>query len=197
MSRYAGTDKYTYPDSGVLINKADIRDQAALDAFEADATSVRLLELHEQPIDGKFDLEHLCAIHRHLFQDVYEWAGETRTIDISKGTSRFANWPLIDSYLGKQLAALTNEKFLRSLPPEQFIERLAHTMAEINATHPFREGNGRVQRAFCAQLADRAGYFIDFADVESDEMIGAMIASFHGDNQRLVALLNRITAILE
>jgi cell filamentation protein len=75
VSRYAGTHNYTYPDSGVLINKADIRERAALDAFEADATSVcllELLELHEQPIDRKFDLEHVCAIHRHLFQDANE-----------------------------------------------------------------------------------------------------------------------------
>lgn len=73
MSRYDGSDRYTYPDSDVLINKADIRDQAALDAFEADATAVRLLELMEYPIPGDFDLSHLKAMHFNLFQDVFDW----------------------------------------------------------------------------------------------------------------------------
>ena len=81
MSRYDGLDSYVYPDTGVLRNKAGIRDQAGLDAFEADATAVRLLELISNPLQGNFDLAHLCAIHRHLFQDVYEWAGEFQTID--------------------------------------------------------------------------------------------------------------------
>jgi len=72
MSRYDGSDSYTYPDSEVLRNKANLRDQAALDAFEADATAIRLLELIEHPIGGKFDLAHLQAMHHHLFQDIYD-----------------------------------------------------------------------------------------------------------------------------
>ena len=196
MSRYAGTDHFTYPDSDVLRNMADIRNQEALDAFEADATAIRMLELYEAPISGEFDLGHLCASHRHLFQDVYEWAGQLRTVDISKGDSRFANWALIQSYLGKQLHALPDENWLRGAPPERFVDRLAHYMGEINAAHPFREGNGRVQRAFCAQLADQAGYFINFEDVEGDTMIAAMIASFKGNQQPLVDLLERIVSIV-
>ena len=76
MSRYDAIDDYVYPGTTVLRNKAGIQDQAALDAFEADATAVRMLELLEQPIPGTYDFAHLCAMHRHLFQDVYEWAGE-------------------------------------------------------------------------------------------------------------------------
>ncbi|MDP3653532.1 MAG: Fic family protein [Rhodoferax sp.] len=91
MSRYDGSDSYAYPGTEVLRNKADIRDQIALDAFEADATAVRMLELIDNPVQGVFDFQHLCAIHRHLFQDVYHWAGEMRTVDISRGNSRFAN----------------------------------------------------------------------------------------------------------
>jgi hypothetical protein len=123
MSRYAGTDHFTYPDSDVLRNMADIRNQEALDAFEADATAIRMLELYEAPISGEFDLGHLCAIHRHLFQDVYEWAGQLRTVDFSKGDSRFANWALIQSYLGKPLHALPDENWLRGVPPERFVDR--------------------------------------------------------------------------
>jgi cell filamentation protein len=197
MSRYDGSDGYTYPGSEILINKADLHDQAALDAFEADATAIRLLELIEHPIQGQFDLAHLQAMHRHLFQDVYDWAGQLRTVDISKGSSRFGNCGMIETYLGQQLAKIAGENFLLGSRPEVFIQRLAYYLGEINAAHPFREGNGRVQRAFCAQLAEQAGYFMDFDEVSREEMYAAMIASFHGDNKPLESLLLRISAIIE
>lgn len=197
MSRYDGTDSYVYPGTQVLRNNADLRDQAALDAFEADATAVRMLELLENPIPGVFDLKHLCAMHRYLFQDVYDWAGELRTVDISRGDTRFGNFTLIESYLGQKLKGLEAETHLRELAPDQLVARLAHYMSEINAAHPFREGNGRVQRFFCAQLAEQAGYFIDFETVDQARMYEVMIASFKGDEKPLIALLDDITAIIE
>lgn len=196
MSRYDAVDDYVYPGTTVLRNKADIQDQAALDAFEADATAVRMLELLEYPITGCFDFAHLCAMHRHLFQDVYEWAGEIRTVDISRDTSRFAHASLIESYLGGELRKLPVENWLRGLPPEAFVARLAYYMGEINATHPFREGNGRTQRVFCALLAEQAGYFIDFESVDQAQMYSVMIASFKGDAKPLEALLMNITSII-
>ncbi|WP_114971366.1 Fic/DOC family protein [Rhodoferax ferrireducens] len=124
MSRYEASDVYAYPGSIILINKANIHDQGALDAFEADATALRMLELIEAPIEGRFDLAHLCEIHRFLFQDVYEWDGQIRTVDISRGSSRFAHVPMIDSYLGGELSKLAKENWLRDLPPDRFIENL-------------------------------------------------------------------------
>ncbi len=197
MSRYDGTDRYTYPGSDVLINKPGITDPLALEAFEADATAIRMLELLQVPIAGSFNVEHLRAIHRHLFQDVYEWAGDFRLVDISRGASRFANFPLIEGYLAKCLAQLSHEGFLCGAGPDQFINRLAFYMGEINAAHPFREGNGRVQRVFCAQLALNAGYFIDFESVDQAQMYAVMAASFNGDALPLMALLSEITAIVE
>ena len=197
MSRYDASDSYVYPGSEVLLNKADIREQGALEAFEADATAIRMLELIDNPIPGIFDLKHLCAIHRHLFQDVYDWAGEIRTVDISRGASRFANFGLIEGYLDQQLRGLASENFLRVAEPDRFVARLAHYMGEINAAHPFREGNGRVQRLFCAQLADQAGYFIDFATVDQAQMYEVMIASLNGNERPLASLLSEITAIVE
>ena len=196
MSRYDAVDDYVYPGTTVLRNKADIRDHEALDAFEADATAVRMLELWEQPIAGCFDFAHLCGIHRHLFQDVYEWAGEIRTVDISREGSRFANAARIESYLGGELSKLPAESCLCGLPPEVFVARLAHYMGEINATHPFREGNGRTQRFFCALLAEQAGYFIDFESVDQAQMYRVMIASFNGNALPLQALLLEITSII-
>ena len=196
MSRYDAADDYVYPGTNVLRNKADIQEQAALDAFEADATAVRMLELLAQPLSGRFDFAHLCAIHRHLFQDVYEWAGDIRTVDISRDSSRFANASRIESYLGGVLTKLPAENWLRGLYPDPFVERLAHYMGEINAAHPFREGNGRTQRVFCALLAEHTGYFIDFESVDQAQMYRVMIASFNGNAEPLVALLLDITSII-
>jgi len=197
MSRYDASDTYVYPGTDVLRNKAEIGDQAKLDAFEADVTALRMLELLETPVLGAFDVKHLCAIHRYLFQDIYEWAGELRTVDISREGSHFANVGQIQSYLDQQLRRLVAENFLKGMPPDQFLVRMAHYMGEINAVHPFRDGNGRVQRMFCAQLAEQAGYFIDFETVEQARMYEVMIASFNGNAKPLLALLDEITAVIE
>ena len=82
MSRYDADDVYCIPGTAVLKNKAGITDQDLLDEYEGDFTAVRLLELTQDPVEGSFDLAHLCKIHQYLFQDVYEWAGEVRSVDI-------------------------------------------------------------------------------------------------------------------
>ena len=199
MSRYEA-DSYCYPESDVLRNKLNIRNQAALDAFEADATAIRmieLVELIESPITGDFDFKHLLALHYHLFQDIYDWAGEVRTVDISRENSRFANVNHIENYLEKTLSQIKADHFFKDLSPELFIAKLAHVMAEINATHPFRDGNGRTQRLFCELLAERAGYFVDFSNVEREQMYQVMTASFNADEVPLADLLERITSIIE
>lgn len=197
MPKYARGERFKYPGTEVLINKADIRTQEALDAFEADVTAVRLIELLDSPINGNFDLLHLQAIHRHIFQDVYDWAGELRQVDIQKGGSKFGNWALVPSYLDKKLKKIAKQNYLLNLPPETFIPAITHYLSEINSAHPFLEGNGRVQRAFCSQLAEQAGYFIDFEQIDRDQMISVMIDSFNGDEKPLANLLERITSIIE
>ena len=78
---------YCYPpDFLVLRNRLGITDEAELDFSERELVSQRAAETIPT---GAFDLAHLRAIHRHLFQDVYDWAGELRTVEISKGASQF------------------------------------------------------------------------------------------------------------
>ena len=89
MSRYDADDVYCIPGAAVLKNKAGITNQNLLDEYEADFTAVRILELAHLTVEGSFDLAHLCKIHASLFQDVYEWAGDIRNVDIIKGDSRF------------------------------------------------------------------------------------------------------------
>jgi len=97
MSRYDADDTYCYPGSDVLRNKAELTDANELDTYEGELSTLRSLEILEKPIEGQFDLAHLQKIHLALFQDIYDWAGEIRTVDISRGNSRFANVRFIES----------------------------------------------------------------------------------------------------
>ena len=106
MSRYDADDVYCFPGTAVLKNKAGITDQDLLDEYEGDFTAIRLLELTQSPVEGSFDLAHLCKIHQYLFQDVYEWAGEVRSVDIIRGDSCFCNVRQIQSYSNTIFSAL-------------------------------------------------------------------------------------------
>ena len=189
MSRYEADDTYCMPGTTVLKNKAGITDQNLLDEFEGDFTTLRIIELSEQAIDGDFDLDHLCKIHAHIFQDVYDWAGMVRTVDIVRGDSRFCNARLIASYANKVFTTLKDENHLRGLGASPISHRLAHYLSEINAIHPFREGNGRVQRLFIAQLAEQAGFAIDYSALNQADVYPIMQASFTGDERPLAVLI--------
>jgi cell filamentation protein len=192
MSRYDADDVYCIPGTAVLKNKAGITDQNFLDEYEGDFTAIRLLELTQNPIEGAFDLAHLCKIHQYLFQDVFEWAGKIRSVDIIRGDSRFCNVRQIQSYSNTVFSALAAEKYLVNLEPKAFVRRLAHFLSEINAIHPFREGNGRVQRLFISQLAEQAGYPLDFSALDQAELYPVMQASFLGNEQPLKDLILKI-----
>ena len=194
MSRYDADDVYCIPGTAVLKNKAGITDQDLLDEYEGDFTAIRLLELTQNPIQGSFDLAHLCKIHSYLFQDVYEWAGEVRSVDIIRGDSRFCNVRQIRSYSHTVFSALAAEKNLVNLEPAVFANRLAHYLSEVNAIHPFREGNGRVQRLFISQLAEHAGYSLDYSALDQAELYPVMQASFLGDERPLSELILKIIA---
>jgi cell filamentation protein len=192
MSRYDADDVYCIPGTAVLKNKAGITDQDQLDEYEGDFTAIRLLELTQNPVEGSFDLAHLCKIHQYLFQDVFEWAGEVRTVDIIRGDSRFCNVRHIQSYSNTVFSALAAEKYLVNLEPKVFAHRLAHYLSEINAIHPFREGNGRVQRLFISQLADQAGYSLDYSVLDQVELYPVMQESFLGNVKPLADLILKI-----
>lgn len=189
MSRYDADDAYCLPGSSVLKNKGGISDQDLLDQYEADFTAVRLLELARNPVRGKFDLDHLCQIHRYLFQDVYDWAGNIRTVDIVRGDSRFCNVRNIQTYSNTVFSSLRDENYLTALSKKQFAARAAHYLSKINAIHPFREGNGRVQRLFMSQLAESAGFSMSYAALGRTEMYAAMEAAFFGNEKPLATLL--------
>ena len=189
MSRYSDSDPYLDPATGVLKNRLSLTDDATLENAEAALVATRSLELSEAPVKGKFDLAHLQAIHQHLFGDVYEWAGELRTIDISKDGSMFAHHGYLESAATPVFQGLAKEKNLAGLEPEQFSERAAHYLGELNALHPFREGNGRAQREFIGHVAQANGYSIAWENVSQADMLAAAIQSFNGDTSKLAAMI--------
>jgi cell filamentation protein len=180
-------DPYTYENSTVLVNKLDLRDQDELDDFEAEITSARASE----PLpEDNLDFAHFCAVHRHLFQDVFDWAGTPRTVRISKQGSAFCFPEHIEAQATKLFSDLKAKKYLEKSPANEFAENAAHFLAELNAIHAFREGNGRTQLTFFALLADRAGQTLDLEKLDPDAMLNAMIASFDGAESELAKVIH-------
>ena len=179
-------DPYVYPGTNVLRNLRGFRDADLLSEFEAEATSRRIRQLHRRPITGAFDAAHLRAIHRYIFQDLFDWAGEFRTVNIQRGSQMpFALHELIAPCLSTVFGKLAKER-----PLTPFFARAAYYLGEINAIHPFREGNGRTQREFIRELATTVEVKLEWQRINRDEMIEASIASFHRcDNSGFERLL--------
>jgi cell filamentation protein len=184
------SDPYTYPWTDVLRNALDIRDPRQLAAFEANATVARLIELDAAPLEGHFDVAHLKAIHRYIFQDVYQWGGDFRTVNISKGGHLFGVAAFVEPALERVLRGLPGEHYLNGADPRNFATRAGFYMGEMNAIHPFRDGNGRAQREFIRELAAQAGFAIDWSKVTREQMMAASVESFKtGDSSRMASLI--------
>lgn len=185
-------DPYVYPGTDVLRNLRDIRSGDELEELEARLTFLRGLQLASDPIAGEYDLAHLQAFHRDLFAGLYEWAGELRTVVLAK-TDLFCLPEHIESYGAEIFDKLAEENRLRGLDRELFIDRLAHYLGDVNALHPFRDGNGRAQRTFFAQLAGDAGYRLEWQLVDPQRNIDASVAAMQGDEVPMRNLLDEIT----
>ena len=179
-------DPYCYGGTSVLRNRLDIRSPKDLDEFEAEITAQRA----DEPLPaGRFSASHYCNLHRHLFQDVYVWAGRYRTVRISKGDTTFCYPEHIDREMKKLFAGLKAEKALRGLTRNVFSARMAHFLSELNAIHPFREGNGRTQNSFLVLLAEQAGHPLNLEPFEKDRVLHAMIAGMNGSETPLKELI--------
>jgi cell filamentation protein len=185
------TDPYVYPGTDVLKNLRDIRDPDILARFEAEATSRRIVQVINSPLPSRFDTAQLKAIHKHIFQDVYAWAGQFRTVNISKGGHPFGAATFVEPALNDLLQKLSAENYLQAPDPKVFASRAGFFLGEINAAHPFREGNGgRTQREFIRELGLHAGFVVDWSRITRDQMAAASRESFQsGDGSALAALI--------
>jgi cell filamentation protein len=171
-------DPYCYPGTSVLKNKLDLRDFSELEAFEHESVSAKAEE--ELPT-GMFDPLHYRAIHRHLFGAVYDWAGEYRIVRIAKPGAMFCYPEHIAVQMDLLFASLQRAPFTGGASATEFVQAAARFLGELNAIHPFRDGNGRTQLTFLFLLGERAGHPVDMARVRAEPMMAAMVGSFEGD----------------
>lgn len=151
---------YIDPKTGILRNLQDISDPEVLLFVESSAVTKRLLELYENPIKIK-GIDSLFEIHRHLFQDIYIWAGEERVVEISKDGKQFFPTTYYDNAF-RYIDQLIDE--YRKIPKNnkrKLAEKLAEILDNVNYLHPFREVNGRVQREFIRLLALEKGLILN------------------------------------
>jgi cell filamentation protein len=171
--------EYFYPEtydavtmSGTLRNKLDERDPAVLASKEYSRTTARQRQLMsgEVQLPRTFDADHVRAIHRHLFQDVYDWAGEYRTVTIYKGTPvGFADVSsgAVDRYLTDVHRLIKAAPWL-DLDRDGFGEQAATVFAYLNQAHPFREGNGRTSKVFMEHVAELSSFMLEYDRVDPD-----------------------------
>ncbi len=147
---------YTVPKTGLLRNLQDITDPEVLLFVESGAVTKRLKELYEHPIKIK-GIDSLFEIHKHLFQDIYVWAGKKRIVEISKEGKQFFPTTHFDNALIYIDRLITDFKNIPKDNKKKLSEKLAEILDNVNYLHPFREGNGRAQREFLRLLAAEKG----------------------------------------
>lgn len=164
-----------YPGTTVLINKFDIRDEEKLNEVESVLSSARFAEWVNAPKAGSFDFEHYKAIHHFLFSDLYDWAGQIRTVNISKKGTNFTSAENIEAQAALVFKRLKNYNYFKVLDHSEFVDEIVDFYCVTNAMHLFREGNGRTQIVFLAQLIRNAGYDINFANIDTELLMIATI----------------------
>ena len=169
-----------YEKTNCLINKLGIKDDNLLSVVEADITYGKLLNLEKNPVNGNFDTPHYKAIHKYLFEDLYEWAGDFRKINISTKGTRFVESDRLDELCEKCFERLKACNYFRGYCYEDFVDNIVDFYCTLNMLHPFREGNGRTQRVFISQLIRYNGYDINFSKIDTDLLMIATIQSAHG-----------------
>jgi cell filamentation protein len=183
---------YTDPKTGLLRNKENIDNNQLLIVFESLKCSERLEELAKTPVIIK-DSTSLFDIHKFIFQDVYEWAGEKRTVEISKDGRQFFPMSHFDtafSYIDKLIAEYRS---IDKNDNKKIAQKLAEILDTVNYLHPFREGNGRTQREFLRTIAVEKGYILnlnppDNADVYERYMSGTI----DGNVDKLAGLIGEL-----
>lgn len=170
-----GQDAYCYAGTSVLCNRLNIRDDDELAIAERDFSELAAsqLEFSLPP----YDLTFLKQIHHLLFRDVYEWAGELRTLDISKGNTRFCTTHRIEPESRRIFSCMADVQWFEGYGRKALIGAVAESFGDLNMIHPFREGNGRAQRILFEHLLLNAGFQIDWWQVDPDSWVDANIAA--------------------
>ena len=182
-----------YPGTTVLVNKLHIHDEAALQEAEALATYVNASKLEQCPLEGVFDFAHYKAIHRFLFSDLYDWAGQVRTVNLSKKGTDFCPAGEIEPQAKLIFDRLKEQNYFKGLPHDAFVEEITDCYCTTNYLHPFREGNGRSIRELIRCMGLEYGLRLNWGNTDRDTLIDAAIASVDDD----MAFCDVLTQCLE
>lgn len=191
-------DPYMDQKTNILRNKLGAKTQKSLDAAEAEITYIAMFTL----VNGSktesfiFTTEFLKDIHKRIFRDIYTWAGQFRTHDISKGETLFGHAAYIESSLDSALENVEKDANVASAKDTEFVSALAHYYSELNAVHPFREGNGRTIRTFLRLLALKYGFDIEWDKMDPDENINASRAAMVADEKPATKMLQSLVVRL-
>lgn len=187
-------DKYCYENTNTLINNFDLKDNEELHIIERVLVSNRisLLNNKEFYVKGNFDLTHLQKTHKYLFEPVYPWAGTIRECPLAKG-----NMFCIPEYIVPAstdiFKKLKKEEFYIDYNFNEKLELLSLLYADINALHPFREGNGRSNNMFIKSLALINGINMNITTISEATMANANKKSIKGDIKELYELLLNVS----
>jgi len=180
---------YTYPETKILRNLLDITDPEVLLFVESGAVTKRLQELYENPIKIK-GIDSLFEIHRHLFQDIYVWAGKKRVVEISKDGKQFFPTFHFDNAFRYIDQLITDFKKMPKDNKKMLAEKLGEILDNVNYLHPFREGNGRTQREFLRLLALEKGLILNLNPPDNKSVYEKyMKGTIESDLKTLTALI--------
>jgi len=189
-------DEGYYPDTNCLINYFSLTDRQRLKEMESLFSCYRTAEILSEDHEPPFEFETLMDLHGQLFGDVYPSAGLLRSMDIKRRTL-FCDPRYIRHEGEKLFRKLQNSHYLKGLDEEEFVNELAYFMGEMEAIHPFNDGNGRVERLFFYLMAQYAGYETDWEHANPDRLLEADIAAIDGDYQLLISVLTEIISPIE
>ncbi|RDH41476.1 Fic/DOC family protein [Zooshikella ganghwensis] len=184
-----GQDPYCYPDSKVLVNKLNILDEPILEEAERELSELASQKIEFTP--PPYSLETLKQIHHTLFIDLYDWAGQVRTVDVTKSSTRFCNVNRIEPEANKCFKWLSSRDCLESHSREEFINALSEFYGDLNMVHPFREGNGRAIRVLIENIVINRGWEISWASVNKEEWVQANINSVFCDYDLLISIFSK------
>lgn len=190
----AVNSKYTYPNSFVIKNKLNIKDEKKLEEYERQMVSFKLATIRKHSMPEKFDSNRLKYIHNYLFCDIYDFAGKYREENITKDNFMFAQFEYISENIDTLLNKIDIEN-LRLVSFDEKLKQISYYMTELNVLHPFREGNGRTIREFIRQLLNEVGLEIDFSKIEYEEIIKVSKLAVIDDKEQVELLRKSVVKL--
>ena len=179
-----------YPNTTCLINKFNIKDDEKLSEVEAEITFAKAVVLESEEVKPPFNFEFYKNIHRFLFEDLYDWAGKLREVDISKKGTSFCSVKELEKLCEACFNRLEKANYFKGISRKKFVEEIVDLYQTTNFLHPFREGNGRTQRIFISKLIKYNGYDFNFSNINPELLMIATIKAANGVIDDLYDLFN-------